>query len=333
MGSAGSHAGGAAPRLTCGGACGQGHGVLEAPLSPIPSWASARSRVFLDVRSAEGVDSSWGVRTSRALIYECPKSGMRFRVPAPAAEIEAFYEAEYHDRMAGGDSDAARTAAYRKENVARIQFLQRFCSSGRVLDVGCSTGLLASQLAEAGFEALGSDISAYACEKAAELLGKDRVFTGPLEGIADRLEGTLDAITLMDVIEHFDNVVHPLETMRRMLKPGGVLFLRTPTLSSPFYKVADLSYRASLGRYKDAVLKVYHAEHFYFFNELSIRKLLEDTGYEVLAIEADPLCWDNFRSAEMRHGALVNAALGAIWFAGKLVGRGHGMRVVARRPR
>jgi len=306
---------------------------LEAPLSPIPSWAGVRSRVFLDVRSAEGVDSSWGVRTDRALIFECPRSGMRFRAPAPPDEIERFYEAEYHDRMAGGEHDAARTSAHRKENLARIRFLQRFCSSGRVLDVGCSTGLLAGQLAEAGFEAMGSDISEYACQKAAELLGKERVFCGPIEGVADKLEGSLDAITLMDVIEHFDNVVKPLATMRRMLRPGGVLFLRTPTLSSPFYKIADLSYRASLGRYKDAVLKVYHAEHFYFFNERSIRKLLEDTGYEVLAIEADPLCWDNFRSAEMRHGKLVNAALGAIYFAGRLVGRGHGMRVVAQRPR
>ena len=258
---------------------------------------------------------------------------MRFRAPAPPDEIERFYEAEYHDRMTGGENDAARTSAHRKENLARIRFLQRFCSSGRVLDVGCSTGLLAGQLAEAGFEAMGSDISEYACQKAAELLGKERVFCGPIEGVADKLEGSLDAITLMDVIEHFDNVVKPLATMRRMLRPGGVLFLRTPTLSSPFYKIADLSYRASLGRYKDAVLKVYHAEHFYFFNERSIRKLLEDTGYEVLAIEADPLCWDNFRSAEMRHGKLVNAALGAIYFAGRLVGRGHGMRVVAQRPR
>ncbi len=329
----GGQATGRPPGLTGDAGCGQGLGALEAPLSPIPSYSDVRSRVFLDVRAAVGVASSWGVRTDRALLFECPRSGMRFRVPASHDEIERFYEAEYHDRMVGGEGEDARTAAYRKENDARIRFLRRFCARGRVLDVGCSTGLFAGQLAEAGFEALGSDISEYACAKAAELLGPERVFCGPVEGVADELEGSLDAITLMDVIEHFEDVVRPLQTMRRMLRPGGVLFLRTPTLSSPFYKVADLSYRASLGRYKDAVLKVYHAEHFYFFNERSIRKLLEDTGYEVLAIEADPLCWDNFRSAEMRHGKLVNAALGAIYFAGRLAGRGHGMRVVARRPR
>jgi 2-polyprenyl-3-methyl-5-hydroxy-6-metoxy-1,4-benzoquinol methylase len=303
--------------------------ATEAPSCPIPSLGHLRARKFLDVRAGAGVESSWGVTTDAAVVFECPATGLRFRLPAAKEEIERFYGPSYHERMAG-EEEPARRAAYRAENEARIAYLRRFCPGGKVLDVGCSTGVFASQLAAAGYQALGSDISAYACEQAAEALGPERVFAGPLEAFADELEGSLDAITLMDVIEHFDDVVHPLETMRAMLKPEGVLFLRTPTLSSPFYKVADLSYRLSARRYTDAVLKIYHAEHFFFFNERSIRQLLEDTGYEVLAVDPDPLRWDNFRSAELRHGALVNAVLGAVYFAGRLVNRGHGMKVVAR---
>lgn len=310
---------------------------METPSCPIPSFAGVRARVFLDVKSADGVDSSWGVRTSEARIFECPATGLRFRTPAPKGEIEAFYQAEYHDRMAGGPGDAERTAAYRRENEERVRFLQRYCPRGRVLDVGCSTGLFASQLAAAGFEAFGSDISAYACEKAKEQLGEDHVLPGDLAAISaapdGALQGSFDAVTMMDVIEHFEDVVAPLRAIRALLKPGGVLFLRTPTLRSPFYAIADLSYRLSLGRYTDAVLKIYHAEHFYFFTERAIRALLEDTGYEIVTIEPDPLLWDNFRSAEMQRGPIVNAVLGAVYFAGRLVGRGHGMKVVARRPR
>jgi 2-polyprenyl-3-methyl-5-hydroxy-6-metoxy-1,4-benzoquinol methylase len=285
------------------------------------------------VRSAVGVESSWGVRTDEALIFECPASGLRFRTPAPKDTIERFYQSDYHDRMAGGEDDARRAQAYRKENEARVRLLKRYCSGGRALDVGCSTGLFASQLRDAGFDALGADISSYACQKAAELLGSDKVFCGPIEQVLSPQKGSLDAITLMDVIEHFEDVVTPLQKMREALKPGGILFLRTPTLSSPFYMIADLSYRLSGGRYKDAVLKIYHAEHFYFFTERAIRALLEDTGYEVLSIEPDPLLWENFRSAEMRQGPLMNAVLGAVYFGGRAVNRGHGMTVVARRPR
>jgi len=307
-------------------------GSPEAPTCPIPSFSSVRARVFLDVRAEEGVESSWGVRTSEAQLFECPASGLRFRLPAPREKIAAFYRSEYHERM-GGDEDAARAEAYRKENQERVRVLGRHCPSGRVLDVGCSTGRFAGQLREAGYDVLAADISEDACKKAAELLGEDRVICAPVESLVDRLRGSLDAITLMDVIEHFDDVVAPLRAMREMLRPGGVLFLRTPTLSSPFYKVADLSYLLSGGRYKDAVLKIYHAEHFYFFTERAIRALLEDTGYEVLSIEPDPLLWGNFRSAEMRQGPLVNSVLAAVYFAGRLAHRGHGMKVVARRPR
>jgi hypothetical protein len=136
----------------------------------------------------------------------------------------------------------------------------------------------------------------------------------------------------MDVIEHFEDVVAPLRAIRSMLRPGGVLFLRTPTLTSPFYALADASYRLSTGRYTGAVLKIYHAEHFYFFNEGSVRGLLEHLGYEVLAVTPDPLLWSNFRTAELRHGKVVNTALAAAYFAGRLASRGHGMKVVARRP-
>ncbi|HTQ43720.1 MAG TPA: class I SAM-dependent methyltransferase, partial [Polyangiaceae bacterium] len=242
-----------------------------------------------------------------------------------------FYGASYHESMAGGSDDEQRTAAYRAENEARIGFLGRFKAPGKVLDVGCSTGLFASQLRAAGWDAMGSDISPYACARARELLGPDHVFEGQVEKLGPRLEHTLDAVTLMDVIEHFADVVTPLRAIASMLRPGGVLVLRTPTLHSPFYAIADLSYRLSAGKYTGAVLKIYHAEHFYFFNEESIRRLLESVGFEVLAIEPDPLRWDNFRTAELRHGHVVNAVLAAAYFAGRAAGRGHGMMVAARR--
>lgn len=305
--------------------------AAETPSSPIPSLAHLRSRVFIDVRSTERVESSWGVDTSEAVLYECPASGLRFRLPAKREEIESFYGADYHDRMVGGPENERRTRAYEKENVERIRYLQRFCPRGRVLDVGCSAGLFARQLRDAGYDVLASDISEYACEQAAKLLGTDKVLRGPVESFAERLQGSLAAVTMMDVIEHFDDVVSPLRAVHRMLEPRGVLLLRTPTLSSPFYRVADWSYRLTGGRYTKAVLKIYHAEHFYFFNERSIRRLLEDTGFEVSDIAPDPLLWENFRSAELRQGPFVNLVLGAVYFAGRALHRGHGMRVAARR--
>lgn len=299
-------------------------------MCPVPGHGPAR--LVLSIRSSGGVESSWGVRTSDALIHECPRCGLRFREPPTPEQIERYYGASYHDKMVGGDADQQRELVHRAENEDRIRYLQRFRRSGKVLDVGCSLGHFAEQLRAAGFDAHGSDISSYACRKAAELIGGERVHLGPVEAFVDELDRALDVVTMMDVIEHFGDVNGPLASIRRMLKPGGILFLRTPTLSSPFHRVAEWSYRLSRGRYAGAMLKLYHAEHLFFFDEQSIRALLESLGYEVMAIDADPLLWDNFRSAEMRQGTVVNAALAAIWGAGRALGRGHGMKVVARRP-
>ncbi len=305
---------------------------MRSPRVPIPSLAHLPSRIFLEVQAKAAVKSSWGVATSSAVIFECPKTGLRFREPILQEEIEAFYQADYHDRMAGGPDEDVRREAYLDEHRLRANDLRRFLpAGGRVLDVGCSTGTFAGALREAGFDVLASDISADACAEAARELGEDRVFCGPVEMIADQLAGSLDAITMMDVIEHFADVVSPLRAMHRMLRPGGILFLRTPTLRSPFFRLADLSYRLTAGRYETAVLKIYHAEHFFFFTEESMRVLLCDTGFEPLWIGADPLLWRNFRTAEMREGPLTNAILGATWFLGRLFGRGHGMKVAARR--
>jgi SAM-dependent methyltransferase len=297
-----------------------------------PIAAHGPARIVLDVLVRGGVESSWGVRTDRATVYECPGCGLRFRLPPEKAEVESFYGAQYHDRMGGGVGDQQRETVHRLENEERIKYLKRFRDRGRVLDVGCSLGHFAKQLETAGFDSMGCDISPYACERSENLLGAGRVLRGSVEGFADGLEASFDAVTMMDVIEHFLDVVTPLQAIRRMLKPGGVLFLRTPTLSSPFYRVAEVAHRLSAGLYKTALLKLYHAEHVYFFGESSVTVLLEHLGFRVEEVAPDPLLWDNFRSAELRHGRLNNTALTLIYFAGRALNRGHGMRVVARRP-
>jgi 2-polyprenyl-3-methyl-5-hydroxy-6-metoxy-1,4-benzoquinol methylase len=279
-----------------------------------------------------GVESSWGVRTDSATVYECPHCGLRFRIPPPMDEVESFYGAQYHDRMGGSSADQEREIVHRLENEERIKYLKRFRDRGRVLDVGCSLGHFTRQLQDAGFDALGCDISQYACERAESLLGGGRVLKGSVESFVDELEEGFDAVTMMDVIEHFVDVVTPLKAIRRILRPGGVLFLRTPTLSSPFYRVAEAAHRLSAGLYKTALLKLYHAEHVYFFGESSMTALLEHLDFRVEDVAPDPLLWDNFRSAELRHGRLNNAALALIYFAGRALNQGHGMRVVARRP-
>ncbi len=305
--------------------------AAEPPSSPVPSLRHYKAHRVFEVKAKKAVVSSWGVATKDVTIWECPVSGLRFREPVSIEELKRYYVAEYHRKMTGGQDSTLRGLAYRKENESRVQHLQRFTSAGRVLDVGCSQGDFALAMNRMGLEAYGLDLSPEACEISKSVLGDDRVYCGTLEALAPGLQGQFSAVTMMDVIEHCSDVVGLLRSIHDVLQPEGILFLRTPTLSSPFHFVGNLSFRLTFGLYKTALFKLYHAEHLYFFNESSMKRLLHDCGFDTLEIVPDPLCWENFRTAELKQGTIGNLLLSGIYFAGRAFGRGHGMKVVARR--
>lgn len=302
----------------------------EHPVCPIPSCMQKRAKVRFRAKSGRPVESALGVETTEVLIYECPECGLRF-TPEPAESVlEEYYKANYHHQLARGHATESRIAAAKKEAQKRIEHFNRFCPQGRVLDVGCSTGLFASSLRKCGYDVSGLDVSEEACAEARKFLG-DNVYCGRIEDNKIIPECGFEAVTLLDVIEHFADPVEPLKAIHRCLKPGGVLLMRTPTLRSLFFRVADWSYDLTRGRFVFPILKIYHAEHLLYFNESIVIRLLEDTGFEVLDMKSDPLHWKNFRAAELNYGFILNGALAVLYFLGRWLGRGHGVMVVARK--
>jgi 2-polyprenyl-3-methyl-5-hydroxy-6-metoxy-1,4-benzoquinol methylase len=96
----------------------------------------------------------------------------------------------------------------------------------RVFELGSAHGAFVAMLAQAGFDAVGSDLSPSIVQMARDTFGV-RMLDGPVEELSIQ-PGSLDCIALMDVIEHMP---HPRETMAHcltLLKPDGVIFLQTP---------------------------------------------------------------------------------------------------------
>ncbi len=300
------------------------------PASPIPSLRQQTPRLVYDFESDAPVYSSCGVPTTCVQIFECPVSGTRFRLPPPPETLTQLHDNGYQQFY--GDGAPEMAAAHKIKLADRVRFLQTFLRDGRVLDVGCSTGLMMAELVAAGFDPFGCDVSSEACNAAQEHFNATHLCHGDVAAAADRFgENAFDAVTLMDVIEHFHDAAAALDTLHTLLKPQGILFLRTPLLTSPFFRIADMSYRLTAGRYKKAVQTIYHAEHIYFFTESGLRMLLEETGFEVIAVAPDPLPWRTFRMAELNHGLLVNAALALVYFMSRATGGGHGIKMIALR--
>ena len=103
----------------------------------------------------------------------------------------------------------------------------------RVVDFGCGPGFLLEFMSGRGARLSGFDPSSDAEAAAQARLEPNSDWQGCLDH--DRLasggyDGTFDLVTCVEVVEHvFDDDLHDvLSTIRRLLKPGGALFVSTP---------------------------------------------------------------------------------------------------------
>jgi SAM-dependent methyltransferase len=112
-----------------------------------------------------------------------------------------------------------------------LQIVQEHVSTGRLLDVGCASGLFLWHALQAGWDVVGVEPNERLYEQARERLnGRGELHCGILESVA--LQGGFHAITLWDVLEHVPDPSAFLVACRRQLRPTGFLFLNVPDLDS-----------------------------------------------------------------------------------------------------
>ena len=98
----------------------------------------------------------------------------------------------------------------------------------KLLDVGCGTGEMLRMIEDARpgkYHLFGIDISANSLSKAAASLGSAAVFA---EGDAEALpyaDGQFDIVLCMHSFHHYPDPDRALCEMKRVLRPGGVLYL------------------------------------------------------------------------------------------------------------
>jgi SAM-dependent methyltransferase len=143
----------------------------------------------------------------------------------------------------------------------RLARLTRHSSGGRLLDVGCATGLFL-QVASAAFDAHGVEPDPITSDQA-RAAGHD-VVTGTVQDVTGRFE----AITLFHVLEHLDSPRATLARVRELLTPGGIVLIETPTVDSVWFRVAPRRWRQLI------------PDHYYFFSRTTLDVLLRRCGLE-----------------------------------------------------
>ncbi len=101
----------------------------------------------------------------------------------------------------------------------------------RVLDVGCGGGILTEALAAKGAIATGIDMAekplgVAKLHKHESNLDIEYLQT-TVEDYADKHPGEFDVVTCLEMLEHVPEPASVIDACKRLLKPGGQLFLST----------------------------------------------------------------------------------------------------------
>ena len=186
-------------------------------------------------------------------------------------ECERIYtEYRIYHQSGGAEQVVAQASA---EPVGRSQALLEHLHAnlpvptlGRLLDVGCGNGGFLRSFTRRfpGWTAVGSEFDAKHRQEVEAIPGVEKLHVGPVEN----LSGGFDLISLVHVLEHIENPVGLLESLRRLLRPGGRLLVQLPyyVLNPVELLIAD------------------HATH---FSTHSLRRLLERSGWRVRVMTSD----------------------------------------------
>jgi 2-polyprenyl-3-methyl-5-hydroxy-6-metoxy-1,4-benzoquinol methylase len=186
----------------------------------------------------------------------------------------AHYDGFWGDEVADTDQFYWRTARSRMYQ----DFIARFVAgrSGRLLDMGCGLGYFLKAVAPyPKWEAHGCEISPAAVRYARHTQGLPNVICARLED-ADFSAGSFDVVTMWDVLDHLRQPDPVLRHCHRLLKPGGICFLRTPNI---VVQLARARLKRLLQGVRPGVAYLQATHHAHHYSRHSIRSLLERNGF------------------------------------------------------
>lgn len=154
-------------------------------------------------------------------------------------------------------------------------------ASGKILDVGCSEGLVGRGLAGSDYELYGIDKDAAALENARPFYSE--VFRLDIAGGELPPGSEFDAIVFADVLEHVADPNGVLRRFRPLLKDSGLLLISLPNVANWYVRLNLL-----LGRFDYSDRGIMDRTHLRFFTLRTAKRLLEDSGFSVVKLTATP---------------------------------------------
>lgn len=245
--------------------------------SPTASWVRQSCAVSM-VPQVIGeclvcANEGWNSHLSARLpwLTRCPECGLIAVNPQPLDdELAEIYGEGYYGTFGFEADEDHGYRSIKQSTVKRfLQMAEQFiCCRGRLIDVGSAVGDVLKVGSQRGWEVRGVEPNCYGAE-AAEAVVPGATFVGSFEQFPIE-DGPFTLVTCLDVLEHLRRPDKAIEKMHALLAPNGVLALTVPDVSSLLAKVLGSRWPH------------YHRDHMWYFNRRTLRRLVENRGFEVV---------------------------------------------------
>jgi len=205
-------------------------------------------------------------------ILRCRTCGLG-HAKAKAFSPESYYNAEYFfGQQSDGYADyLAAEPVLRREFARTVAFIRQWCKGGRLLEIGCAYGFFLNE-AKKYFDVSGIELAADAATYC------QRSGLPVLQGMADETtlhrDERIDAVVMLDVIEHLPDPRGTLALLVRHLAPGGIIVITTGDFGSVAARLCGKYWRLMTP-----------PQHLWFFGRESIIRMAGSLGLCVEGID------------------------------------------------
>ena len=155
-----------------------------------------------------------------------------------------------------------------------VEFVRSLPEAAEALDLGCGDGRLTAELRARSVT--GADVSRVALERARDRVPDARLVRVEPDEPLPFEDSSFDLALCAETLEHVRDVQLLMSELRRVLRPGGTLAVTTPAHSR--LTAARLVVRGWESLFEPL------SPHLRFFTGRSLRRLLDELGFDVTSL-------------------------------------------------
>ena len=208
----------------------------------------------------------------------CRSCGLIFKDTQKSYQDVVYtYHQDYCEKFLGEQVDDHRLKLF--EHILDL-LEEKKQAGGRLLDVGTGLGYFMASARRRGWAVEGLEPSGEAVDFACEQ-HKIQVFQGTLNEYSGR--ALFEAVTCINVLDHSAEPWAELQKIGRLLKPGGVIYVRAPN-GFLHAHLCRWAHRLGLA----GIIDRYLIFHEFSFTPRFIKRLLTDLGFCGIVIQNSP---------------------------------------------